>query len=214
MVSTVVRRTVVLSSLIVLLGLPATTPVAAQEGTPAIGVTEKAAPCEDGRLRIRDLMDIDNGFDDELAELSAQASSWQQDARLVELRLACPLLTTGLELEGTFFSETAQASYLTDTADIEPAEEAPEDVPFLDIDGVAFEEAHRSLLRAGFSEDLLLASASSVTVRLSTEQNSFGPPVAPLGIVYVHVAIEERGQIKDVWIDATDGTIYRYEMEG
>lgn len=208
------RRVAVAGSVILLLGLQSTAIVGGQEGTPATDGTENAAPCQDGRLRIRDLMDIDNGFDDELAELSAHASSWQQDARLVELRLACPLLTTGLELEGTFFSETAQASYLTNTADIEPAEEAPEDVPFLDIDGTAFEAAHRSLLRAGFSEDLLLASASSVTVRLSTEQNSFGPPVAPLGIVYVHVAIEERGQIKDVWIDATDGTIYRYEMEG
>lgn len=201
-------------SVIALLVLQATTPVDGQEATPAPGADENAAPCQDGRLRIRDLADLDNGFDDELTELSARATAWQQDARLVELRLACPLLTTGLVWEGTFFSETAQANYLTDTADIEPAEEAPEDVPFLDVGGVSFQEVYRSLLRAGYSEDLLLASASSVTLRLSTDMNSFGPPIAPRGVVYVHVAVEERGQIKDVWIDATDGTIYRYEMEG
>lgn len=208
------RRIATGVTLFALLSMLATATVVGQEGTPPPGGAETAAPCQDGRLRIRDLADLDNGFSDELAELSTQATTWQQDARLVELRLACPLLTTGLDLEGTFFSETAQANFLTDTADIEPAEEAPEDVPFLDIDGEAFAEAYRSLLRAGFSEDLLLASASSVTVRLSTDLNSFGPPIAPRGVVYVHVAVEERGQIKDVWIDATDGTIYRYEMEG
>lgn len=207
-----IRQIAILGGVIVLLALPATATVGAQVGTP--DPTDSSAPCHDGRLRIRDLAEIDNEFNSDLEELSARALAWQQDARLVELRLACPLLTTGLELEGTFFSETAQANFLTDTADIQPAEEAPEDVPFLDIDGVAFEEAYRSLLRAGFSEDLLLASASSVTVRLSTDLNSFGPPTAPRGVVYVHVAVEERGQIKDVWIDATDGTIYRYEMEG
>lgn len=182
--------------------------------TAVAGVSVDAAPCEDGRLRIRDLELADEGLTLGLESISQRAEQWQADARLVELRLACPLLTTGLVWEGTFFSETAQANFSTDTADVEPAEDAPDDVPYLDVEGVSFQSAYRSLLRAGFSEDLLLAPASSVTVRLSTDQNTFGPSTAPRDVVYVHVAVEERGQVKDVWIDATDGTIYRYEMEG
>ncbi len=194
--------------------VPAASVIAQDAATPEAGSTEQVPPCHDGRLRIRDLEDADSGLSEGLENIQSRAEAWQPDARLVVLRLACPLLTTGLVWEGTFFSETAQANFLTDTADIEPAEEAPENVPYLDVAGVTFQEVYRSLLRAGFSEDLLLAPASSVTVRLSTEQNTFGPATAPRDVVYIHVAVEERGQVKDVWINAIDGTVYRYEMDG
>lgn len=171
-------------------------------------------PCSDGRLRIRDLADADTTLADGLEQIQEQARGWQEDARLVELRLSCPLLMTGLQWEGTFFSKSAQAVFSTDTMEVEPAEEAPEDIPYLDTSGTSFQPVYRSLLRAGFADDLKLASASSVTVRMSSEQIPFGPPTAPRGATYVHVAVEERGVIKDVWIDASDGTIYRYDLEG
>lgn len=185
-------------------------PVTAQDGPTATF----GAPCQDGRLRIRDLATADQTVVDGLLQVQQRASAWQEDAQLVELRLACPLLATGLVWEGTFFSTTAQATFSTSTAEIEPSEDAPEDVPFLDIMGVSFIEVYRSLLRAGFTDDLLLAPASSVTVRLSTGISTFGPPSAPRDVVFVHVAVEERGQIRDVWINTVDGTIYRYEIEG
>lgn len=208
------RRLGLIGSLIAVLFLSPLSMAAQGVATPAAGMAESAAPCQDGRLRIRDLEQLDATLAEGLDRLETRSLDWQQDARLVELRLACPLLATGLVWEGTFFSETAQANFLTDTADVEPSEEAPEEVPYLDVGEISFQAVYRSLLRAGYSEDLLLAPASSVTVRLSTEQNAFGPPIAPRNVVYVHVAVEERGQIKDVWIDGTDGTIYQYEMEG
>lgn len=186
----------------------------AQEASPPVAEpAEQGAPCEDGRLRIRDLEAADGSVLSGLEDIQERSAAWQPDARLVELRLSCPLLTTGLVWEGTFFSEAAQANYSTGTADVEPAEEAPADVAYLNVEGVSFQAVYRSLLRAGFSEDLLLAPASSVTVQLSSEQNAFGPPTAPRDVVYVHVAVEERGQIKDVWINAMDGTIYSYEND-
>lgn len=181
---------------------------------PVSAITDDPDACIDGRLRIRDLAHADEHLPDGRAAIQMNAEQWQPDARLVELRLSCPLLKTGLQWEGTFFSETAQANLSTNTGAIEPAEEAPEDIPVLDVSGISFQVVHRSLLRAGFSDELRLAAASSVTVRLSTDQLAFGPPTAPTGALYVHVAVEERGVIKDVWINAEDGTIYRYDLEG
>jgi hypothetical protein len=199
---------------ILLVSLAPTAAMAQQVATPVAPITEDADACTDGRLRIRDLAGADEHLADGLAKVEIRAKEWQQDARLVELRLSCPLLKTGLQWEGTFFSETAQAMYSTDTVNVEPAEEAPEDVPYLDVSNISFQVVHRSLLRAGFSDELKLAAASSVTVRLSTDAAGFGPSTAPTGAVYVHVAVEERGVIKDVWIDAQEGTIYRYDLEG
>lgn len=182
--------------------------------TPGAPVTEDPNACPDGRLRIRDLVSADGHFADGIEKVTARGLIWQPDARLVELRLSCPLLKTGLQWEGTFFSETAQATFSTDTAAIEPSESEPDSVPYLDPANVSFQSVHRSLLRAGFSDDLRLAAASSVTVRYSSDQVPFGPPTAPHEVVYVHVAVEERGVIKDVWINAEDGTIYRYDLGG
>jgi hypothetical protein len=207
-------RTALAIVLTLVLTLPMAPAIAQQPATPAAPVTEDPGACTDGRLRIRDLANADLHLGDGLQKIESRAKDWQDDARLVELRLSCPLLKTGLQWEGTFFSETAQANFATDTAAVEPAEEAPADVPYLDVSTVSFQVVHRSLLRAGFSDDLVLAAASSVTIRLSTDAMSFGPPTAPRGVVYVHVAVEERGVIKDVWINAQDGTIYRYDLEG
>lgn len=182
--------------------------------TPVALITDDTRSCVDGRLRIRDLAGADEHLSEGLQTVEERARMWQEDARLIELRLSCPLLKVGLQWEGTFFSETAQATYSTDTGAIEPSELAPAEVPFLDVSAVSFQVVHRSLLRAGFSDELKLAAASSMTVRLGSENATFGPPTAPTGAVYVHVAVEERGVIKDVWIDAQDGTIYRYDLEG
>lgn len=192
---------------------PAATPEAPTP-TPGAPVTEDPNACPDGRLRIRDLVTADEHFADGIEKVTARGLSWQPDARLVELRLSCPLLKTGLQWEGTFFSETAQATFSTDTAAVEPSEDEPGIVPYLDPSNVSFQVVHRSLLRAGFSDELRLAAASSVTVRYSSDQVPFGPPTAPHEVVYVHVAVEERGVIKDVWINAEDGTIYRYDLGG
>lgn len=213
------RITILLAAMLIFLqATPGTAPPAPTEtpehSGPVAAITADPNACIDGRLRISDLATADEYLSDGRQAIQVNAEQWQQDARLVELRLSCPLLKTGLQWEGTFFSETAQANFATNTGDIEPAEEAPEDIPTLDVSGVSFQVVHRSLLRAGFSDELRLAAASSVTVRLSTEQNPFGPATAPRGAIYVHVAVEELGVIKDVWINGADGTIYRYDLEG
>ena len=72
---------------------------------------------------------------------------------------------------------------------------------------------YRSLVRAGFSDDSLLGAVGGVTIRYNTEAQPFGPPSAPMGDVYFHVSIQERGEVVDIWVASRDGAIYRYSAE-
>lgn len=194
----------------ILFAVPATS-LSAQESTPEsiLGESPDAA-CATSRLRIGDLESVDATIERGVQRAMEEAQRWQPDARLYTLRLGCPLLTTGVQWEGVFFSETAQAFYSTDTGRIDAVNDPPNTIPTLDPAVLNMREVYRSLLRAGFSDDLQLTAQGGVTIRMSTEEHPFGPPSAPRGQTYAHLAIEVDGQITDVWVSVTDGTIYRY----
>jgi hypothetical protein len=179
---------------------------------PLAGEDDTSAPCFDGRLRIRDLEGADPFIPAGLDRVYELGLAWESDAQLFSLRLGCPLLETGYQLDGTFFSKRAQAFYSTATNEVRATNADPVTVPILDTsNGVQVLFVYRSLVRAGFDEDLLLAAVGGVTIRPNTEDQQFGPPGAPKGDVYFHVAILDRGQVVDLWIASKDGTIYRYE---
>lgn len=210
--SSVPQRLISVLGLVLLLG--ASSPVAyviAQESTPqSVLGQDPEAPCATSRLRIVDLESVDATVERGVQRARDEAERWQADARLYTLRLGCPLLTTGVQWEGVFFSETAQAFYSTDTARIDAVNDPPESIPTLDPGGLNLREVYRSLIRAGFSDDLKLTAQGGVTIRQSTQSHPFGPPSAPRDRVYAHLAIEVDGQITDVWVSVEDGTIYRY----
>ncbi len=189
----------------------------AQDGSggtppPIAGVDDTSAPCFDGRLRIRDLEGADPFIPAGLDRVYELGLEWEDDAQLFSLRLGCPLLETGYQLDGTFFSKRAQAFYSTATNEVRATQDDPATIPILDTsNGVEVLFVYRSLVRAGFDEELLLAAVGGVTIRPNTEAQQFGPPGAPKGDVYFHVAILDRGQVVDLWIASKDGTIYRYE---
>jgi hypothetical protein len=184
----------------------------AQDATPEFLLGQDPnAPCATGRLALGDLEGAEGTIAKGVEAATAKAQAWQSDARLYTLRLGCPLLTTGYQWEGTFFSATAQAFYTTDTGEIDASDDNPDDVPTLTVEGISLRQIYRSLTRAGFTDDLLLSAAGGLTLRPSTEALPFGPPSAPRGQTYAHLAIEERGQVTDVWVSLTDGTVYRYE---
>jgi hypothetical protein len=189
--------------------LAAETPTAT---APSVLQQDAGQPCADGRLQVKDLANADASMNNGINAAKAQAKQWRDDSRLVILRLGCPLLEPGLRWDGTFFSDSAQAYITTETGKIEPAEDDPRSIPTLVTDGLSFRLIYRSLLKAGFDDSLELMPGTGVTVQTSTDTMPFGPPSAPRGKIYVHLAIEERGEVKDVWVDAADGTIYRYEL--
>lgn len=199
-----------------LMAMGSTVAASAQDtGTPPTlpGESDTSQPCFDGRLRIRDLEAADASLKEGVDRVTQLAKEWEEDARLFALRLGCPLLETGYQWEGTYFSESAQAFYGTDTAEIQAAEDDPETIPTLDTKGLSMLTVYLSLLRAGYAEDSLLGAVGGVTIRQSSEAQRFGPPAAPRGDIYYHVSVLERGEVIDVWIAASDGTPYRYEME-
>lgn len=183
----------------------------APESTPTLGdVIDQSQPCADGRLRIRDLEHADPSIERGLARVYEIGASWEDDAQLYALRLVCPLLETGYQWEGTFFSRKAQAFFSTDTLQVEPAEDDPATVLTLSTEGLQVHFVYLSLVRAGFSPDALLNAANGVTIRYNTDAQPFGPSNAPKGDVLFHLAIEERGEVTDVWVASKDGTLYSY----
>ncbi len=196
------------------------TPVVAmaqdEAGTPPplAGESDTGLPCFDGRLRIRDLEHADPSIPEGLARVYEVGKAWEPDAELFALRLGCPLLETGFQWEGTFFSRTAQAFFSTDTNEIRATDEEPGTIPTLGASPdmqVLF--VYRSLIRAGFEEDALLGAGGGVTIQPNTKEQPFGPPAAPKGDVYYHVSIQQRGEIVDVWVASQDGTIYQYQSD-
>lgn len=183
----------------------------AQESTPGVlPGQDPDAPCANGRLRVRDLTLVDASLEKGVQRAEEQAKAWKPDARLYTLRLGCPLLVSGYQWEGVFFSEDAQALYATDTGASEAVDDDPKTIPTLDPAGISLQNVYRSLVRAGFNDDLLLSAQGGVTIRASTDSHPFGPQEAPRGEVYAHMAIEVSGQTTDVWVAVEDGTIYRY----
>ena len=205
-----VQRILVLLAVLVLFAGNAGVVVAQQSTPESVLGQDPDATCANSRLRIIDLESVDSTVAGGVQRAVEEAQRWQADARLYTLRLGCPLLTTGVQWEGVFFSETAQAFYSTDTARIDAVNDPPESIPTLDPTGLNMREVYRSLIRAGFSDNLQLTAQGGVTIRQSTKAHPFGPPSAPRDRVYAHLAIEVDGQITDVWVSITDRTIYRY----
>lgn len=210
MFSRQIFRTILSFLLLVVLAGNANVAVAQPSTPESVLGQDPDAACAKSRLRIVDLESVDATVERGVQRAVEEAQRWQADARLYTLRLGCPLLTTGVQWEGVFFSETAQAFYSTDTARIDAVNDSPETIPTLDPTGLNMREVYRSLIRAGFSDNLQLTAQGGVTIRQSTKTHPFGPPSAPRDQVYAHLAIEVDGQITDVWVSIADGTIYRY----
>jgi hypothetical protein len=206
------RLAAVALAVAMLVGVAAPAPAQDDAGTPPSldGQADASQPCADGRLRIRDLQHADPSIPSGLEHVYEVGEAWEEDAQLFALRLVCPLLETGYQWEGTFFSRDAQAFFATDTGQSTPAEDDPAKVTILSTDGLQVQFVYLSLVRAGFDPDSPLSAGSGVTVRINTDAQPFGPPAAPKDDVYFHVAIEERGEVIDVWVASKDGTVYSY----
>jgi hypothetical protein len=179
---------------------------------PALIIGDPSQPCAKGVLHVRDLEGADASYQQGLATATKLAQAWEKDARLYSVQLSCPLLQTGYSWNGVFFSQTAQAFYRTDTLELSAAEFDPSVIPTLDPAGLSFGNIYRSLLKAGFDGSMEIDPANGVTVRQNTAAIPFGPSNAPKDKVLVHLAIIDRNETKDVWVDAVDGTVYRYEV--
>jgi hypothetical protein len=168
-------------------------------------------PCSSGALVIGDLPAIDRAWQDGIAQATEKATEWQQDAVLSNLRVVCQLFETEFRWQATFYSRNAQAFFSSDTREVVPASIAGSDVPALDVSRLSFALLHDSLNQAGYGDEIEISPSSGVDIRVNSAASRFGPPQAPEDVILYHVAIERLGEVRDIFVDGRDGTIYLYD---
>jgi hypothetical protein len=169
--------------------------------------------CGDGHLLIRDLAAMNQRLQDGLQQATARATEWQEDAQLTSLRVGCELLEPGFRWQATFYSPSAQTFYESDTGRVEAAEDDPAEVPELATSGLSFSVLRRALNAEGYDDSTELDPSTGVEVRQRTPTRPFGPPEGPKAATLFHVAVLFRGEVKDLFVDASDGKVYRYTFE-
>jgi hypothetical protein len=178
--------------------------------TAAVGATT-GAPCESGTLHIKDLPAIEQRWRDGLSVARGRAAAWQDDAVLIELRISCELFESGFRWQATFFSREAQAYYTSDTAEVIPVNTDPDSIIALPESEINFDELmrvmHGSELISATGEDTI----SMLEVRVSTTLHPIGPPGVPTGAAIYHLALQTRGMVLELYIDAIQGKIYQFE---
>jgi len=196
------------------LGAPPPAPTAAPETPtppPPVAVeTPLPEPrCAAGRLAVGDIPTVALEWTAGVQSALERARDWRADARLVSLQVGCQPLEHAFRWEGSFYSDTAQAFFASDTRQSTPAEVDPAAVPNLPLDRIDFGGLHRALARAGYGDRALFSPTSGLTVRLNAPTDPFGPPGTPNDIVY-HVAIDERGETQDMFVAGGNWTLHAY----
>lgn len=169
--------------------------------------------CAGGRLRVGDLASVGDEWVGGVQTAIEIAHTWRTDARLVTVQVGCAPLEHGFRWQGTFYSQSAQSFFFSDTRMSEPAEIDPASVPALSLEEVDFRTLHLALARAGYSDDAELNPATGATVRLNAPTDPFGPPGTPQGLVY-HVAIVDQGNVQDLFVSGVGWTIHSYQDAG
>ncbi len=189
-------------------------PVLAASPTPGVTTAhaeeQAGGQCSSGYLTVGDLQAVDADRDEGMAEAYDAARAWQGDARLIGLRVGCELVGTGIRWRATFYSQGAEELFVSDTGETAVAPAEAERRPTLVLDDVSFANLARSLARASFDDATIVDPVNGVEVRTSSEESPFGPPDAPRNAIYFHVAVKDGGDVKDLFVNSADGTIYRY----
>lgn len=188
----------------------APTPSPTPAPPPLTQVSSENLRCLGGRLRVGDLIAVNEEWAAGVQSAIEIAAAWRPDAQLVTMQVGCVPLESGFRWQGTFYSRSAQSFFLSETGLSEPAEIDPASVPALPVADVNFLELHRALARAGYGDDAELNPATGATVRLNSVTDPFGPPGTPQGLTY-HVAIVEQGNVQDLFISSGTWTIYSYQ---
>ena len=188
-----------------------TTSSAMAPASPTASSTVAAAPCASGKLLIGDLPAIDRAWQEGIEKATVNATEWQQDAILSNLRVVCQLFETEFRWQATFYSRNAQAFYSSDTREVVPASLESSAVPELRVGQLSFALLHDALNRAGYEDEIEISPSSGVDIRINSAAAPFGPPEAPDDVILYHVAIERLGEVRDVFVDGRDGRIYSYQ---
>jgi hypothetical protein len=172
--------------------------------------TKPAGSCRAAQLVVGDLPSIDKKWAAGIDAATTSAHAWQPDAFLTALKVSCQLFESDFRWQATFYSPTAQAYYLSDTTEVIPASTDPASVPSLEGQTLTFGAVYRALVKSGYDDSAAISPSTGVDVRFNTDKSPFGPPAEPKNTVIYHLAIERLGETKDVFVDGSNGSVYRY----
>lgn len=189
--------------------VPTVTPTIAAP-TAAVGATT-GAPCESGTLRLKDLPEIETGWEAGLSTARGRAMAWQEDAVLIEFGISCELFESGFRWQATFFSREAQAYYQSDTAEVIPVNTDPDAIIPLPESEINFDTLHTVITTSERVDALQDDPITTLDVRVSTVAQPIGPPGVPTGAAIYHVSLRTRGLVVELYIDAIQGQVYQFE---
>ena len=189
--------------------LAPTAALANETATIAPATAPSGSNCSDGELRVGDLKAMDAEWQSQQPNLVQTAQAWEQDSFMTGVRVGCDILEPGFRWQGTFYSPSAQAFFLTDTAAIRGADFDPKDAVELP-NTISFGAIWRTLAKAGFSDDTVLNPSTGVTIQVNSKATPFGPSDVPANAIVCHVALEYLGEVRDLFISLPDGTVYRH----
>lgn len=172
--------------------------------------TKPVGSCRSAQLIVGDLPSIDKKWRAGIDAATTSAHAWQADAFLTALKVSCQLFESDFRWQATFYSPTAQAYYLSDTTEVIPASADPSSVPSLEGKELTFGAVYRALVKSGYDDNAAISPSTGVDVRLNTEKSPFGPPAEPKDAVIYHLAIQRLGETKDVFVNGSSGSVYRY----
>jgi hypothetical protein len=194
-------------------GPAGTAPRAVPDGTPVPRGVDDA--CASGRLTVGALPAIDAAWEAGLAAATERATAWHPEARLVAVQVTCRFLDPGFAIRATFYADKMDRSlYESDDGAVtalDPDVPPPTSLP---VDGLSFRLLADALAEAGYPPTTELSPAG-VAVRYNQDDPAwrFGPEMVPTERTLFHVATEQDNQTQDLFVDAEDGTIYRYRRD-
>lgn len=193
-------------------------PVASPPGAPvatvaaptaATGATT-GAPCESGRLKVGDLIAIEEGWRNGLSAAKGRALNWHEDAVLIELKVSCALFEAGFRWQATFFSRDAQAYFTSDTTEVIPVNTDPDQIVALPESEISFIDLLDVIRDEGVVSEELDDEIGTLDVQVNTEARPVGPPGIPAGAVVYHLTLRQQGEVRELFIDAVLRKIHRF----
>lgn len=180
------------------------TPTADAETSP-----ELARPCPNGRIRIRDLEEVDRVWTIAVEADTGIATEWREDAVLVSADVTCEFLAPEIRVRTVFYSAAARAFYEPETGRERPLDPGEPDLRALPAAMVSFGVLEEALEGEGIAPDDVI-SASGISIRYNTADDRFGPEAIPLDTVVFHVTIGGTLDARDYYVDAATGEVYHF----
>jgi len=167
-------------------------------------------PCAGGRMTVATLAEMQEAWEAGVAVARADAADWQVDATMVEARIGCAFLGTGVVVKGRFYSAVARAFFASYTGETTPIDPGVPEPPGLDPRSLSMPRLAETLRETGVEDTAEIHPTSGINIRYNGTTTRFGPPGAPAEAVIVHVIVVTDSVSRDIFVDTRDWLVIPY----